>query len=648
MDKGTRFFSICDKRKWLQGCWEGVAVSDEGIALSQKRGYIFEKKVKLDEHFLGFRVKELITYNSQYIYVINDKNELWNYSIEVDELSYSCDMNELENKKNPKFRIWADIILFLEESENKIYIKSISQNRVLRVVDFDQMNFIPVDFCINDNGLMYLINDYGNLLMLDIPSDKSSLFTLGLDIEITEKNQIYCNGNMGFVVRTSTEVWEGYNADPEDLRLVMLCGSNDAFYYNGDFITESNDGNFSSFYNHSEYDVSLVLRKEADENLYHVNEDRLFSLANDGKEINVWRFEPQYIVPTTDNFVGVYFSKSFDSGMSHTIWHRFGYIGDIPGNTNIEISYYAFEDEVIVHEDKSMKVNEFLDSSEVSTFDKEIYLSDKWINTVLNGKDGLFFNTEGRYLIIKVNLIGMVNDSPSISRIRVYYNRETYLQYLPEVFQDERGKDFLERFLSIYEVFLGEMEERIDNMAMYFDPDLLEGEMLEWIAEWLKVRLIKSWDSKKTRAFIKLAPELYKIRGTRVGIEKLLEFCTGYKPVIIEYFEVTEFDINEIYPKTPYSVTVLIRSDRFLLENEMAEIIDLLTDEVPVYLTLKVIQLQRFSFLDRQTFLGVNSYVSEFINVNLNNENTMAYNRLENDTISNLQNKWISNLNLED
>ena len=72
----------------------------------------------------------------------------------------------------------------------------------------------------------------------------------------------------------------------------------------------------------------------------------------------------------------------------------------------------------------------------------------------------------------------------------------SYLEHLPAVFQQDAGKDgvnFIGRFLLAFENILSGLkgsdekglEEIIDRIHTYFDPDLTPSEFLPWLAGWV-------------------------------------------------------------------------------------------------------------------------------------------------------------------
>lgn len=107
-----------------------------------------------------------------------------------------------------------------------------------------------------------------------------------------------------------------------------------------------------------------------------------------------------------------------------------------------------------------------------------------------------------------------------------------YMAHLPAIYHDN---DLMSRFLMLFESFWDPIETQIDHLPYYFDPRLTSPEFLRWMASWLDLTLDERWPEDKQRALVCSAVSLYRMRGTRRGLEALLTLYTGEKPRIIEH-----------------------------------------------------------------------------------------------------------------
>ncbi len=140
-----------------------------------------------------------------------------------------------------------------------------------------------------------------------------------------------------------------------------------------------------------------------------------------------------------------------------------------------------------------------------------------------------------------------------------------YLDYLPAIYQQntEAGHpNFLGRFLLAFEQVLtglGDTKEpgleevlggivdpvsgalRLAGVHRYFDPgpnlpehERAPSEFLEWLAGWVALTLRADLDELRQRDFIARAASLYRLRGTKQGLEEFVRIYTRLAPTINE------------------------------------------------------------------------------------------------------------------
>lgn len=133
--------------------------------------------------------------------------------------------------------------------------------------------------------------------------------------------------------------------------------------------------------------------------------------------------------------------------------------------------------------------------------------------------DALLDDAEGRYLWVRLELVGNEFSSPRVQRFRAYFPRQSYLRYLPDVYRkDERSAAFLERYLSLFESTFVDIEEEIGRTNPYVDPTGVPAAHLPWLGEWLATEADDAWPTAARRELLAHAPTLYKKRGTAEGL----------------------------------------------------------------------------------------------------------------------------------
>ncbi|MEF8841153.1 MAG: phage tail protein [Haloarculaceae archaeon] len=143
--------------------------------------------------------------------------------------------------------------------------------------------------------------------------------------------------------------------------------------------------------------------------------------------------------------------------------------------------------------------------------------------------DALFEGAVGRYLHVRVELVGEPSASPVLRTLRGYFDRDSYLEYLPAVYrEDERSAAFLGRFLAAFEAVFEEVESALDGSGRYFDPAGAPTEGLAWLAEWVGVDAEAAWPEAATRDLIGRAHDLHRRRGTPAGLLELVDVYVGH------------------------------------------------------------------------------------------------------------------------
>ena len=90
--------------------------------------------------------------------------------------------------------------------------------------------------------------------------------------------------------------------------------------------------------------------------------------------------------------------------------------------------------------------------------------------------DLLILSGPGRFLWVRLDLLGDGYSTPSVSSLRLEYPRNSYLRFLPAVYSADPGSaDFLARFLAIAQTHIEDIEARLADMPALFDPLAVPG-----------------------------------------------------------------------------------------------------------------------------------------------------------------------------
>ncbi|MER6140629.1 phage tail protein [Streptomyces sparsogenes] len=225
-----------------------------------------------------------------------------------------------------------------------------------------------------------------------------------------------------------------------------------------------------------------------------------------------WRGLPRDAAPpTADAYVtsGSYATTLIDSGISRCRWHRVRVDADVPAGTAVAV-------EIVVSED-------------------DRYDESDWQASAPGVTDFLVDQPPGRFLRLRLRLSGDGGATPVVRRIRLDFPRVTSADLLPPAFrQDPAADDFTERFLSLFDATLAEVDRVIERYPALLDPAGVPDRVLPWLAGLLGLSFEAGWDPATRRALLAAAPELYRRRGTPGALREAVRIVFGVAPVIDE------------------------------------------------------------------------------------------------------------------
>ncbi len=241
--------------------------------------------------------------------------------------------------------------------------------------------------------------------------------------------------------------------------------------------------------------------------------------SNNGRQ-RIWRVDPSGAHAGS----GVFISCAIDSGIENCAWHRVTMCADVPQGTSVQV--------------ESLTSEVAPGKQDPGTFAGGV----PCLVAGYNDPECLVQSPPGRYLALRLTLRSDGRQSPIVKAIRIYYPRQSYLQYLPAVYQqDDESRRFLERFLAIFQSSFDAFDQRIDTLWQLLDPLAVPEKWLSWLAAWLALPLDPTWPIAKRRAMLKNAIHAYRRRGTPGGIEQAIYDYAGVGATIIEHFRLSQW-----------------------------------------------------------------------------------------------------------
>lgn len=332
---------------------------------------------------------------------------------------------------------------------------------------------------------------------------------------------------------------------------------------------------------------------------------------------------------------GWFFSRVLDSRETEMLWHRLRVFQ--PGTTGgWNMTIYSSDSRMLDWENGSQAADECIADQNISLEEKKYRMKRCQARLIKGENDALLYDVRGRYLWFLIEAGGAAGDFDGISGIRIDFPKQSWISWLPEVYQgNQRSKDFLERYLGIFQSIYEELTEEIDHSPGAFDPDSAGADFLSWMAGWLSIEDIPAWNEEQLRYLLKNALRLYRIRGTSEYLKEMLKLYCRCEVYIVEHHHLQNSgepekirQMKKLYGDSPYSVTVLIHTGQSEGQKEYKTLVRIAVHAVPAHIECRVILLKPYVFLDQHTYLGINSRLGEYRPMRLDGSSSMHFSKI--------------------
>ena len=245
-----------------------------------------------------------------------------------------------------------------------------------------------------------------------------------------------------------------------------------------------------------------------------------------------WYGRPADVAPpviSPDLFIrqGQLMTAAIDSGVPRCRWHRVRVVADVPVGTSLEIAVAAAESVAGVDP-------QGLADPAWPGFDAGVPHPADW-QAVTGSQDYLINQPPGRFLHVRIRMTSDGGATPIVRQVRLDFPRATSVDALPAVYrEDPRAEDFTERFVSLVDAALEDLDETVLRLPVLLDVERTPAEALPWMARFLGATLDPAWDAARRRKILAALPSLYQVRGTLEGLARAVELVFDVRPAIEE------------------------------------------------------------------------------------------------------------------
>lgn len=645
MDEIEETYSLVlnKKRDWEEGLIFSLTASEEGITLKEAFDYSIERCFQSNELYPPMEIRDFSVGECGLLYLLDANIRPTRTIYILDPKQNLVDKLKLTGASftNPSSIIYNPGELYVADPYgDKVILNFNPENGRLRWTIKGVQNELenkikPVDLVAANNGYLYVL-DQNNLAILKFNNTDGSCVSIFGRKELKGKQPtsialspygdlFVLEEQKKKVLRFVSENFKSEFEIPEHMNPSGLCIDENGNLLIGDkgkITIDGEDDRFIYRFNPSGKLIGAISGYRGSVQKIQIDTaNRLYVFNGDNeRKITILKRQRVYLKQgNTSVYKGVYYSQSLDSTKQGTQWHKLvleratlDYTKQLVNdseNIQVKVSYRIADYKTVSIKGRDWDMDDFLSDSSISPEEKEDSLSVlDWSVPLINPKDMLIYGPVGRYLWLRAEIIGSEKLTPAIKNIRAVFPRSSYLRYLPAVYQEEESsRDFLERFLSLFETFFTNLESEIDHIAHYFDPNAVSGDFLRWLSTWLSIAADEQWPEKKLRKLVQKVPELYKIRGTRRGIEETIEIFTDIKPIILEPFQLQDGE----HKVDPYTFKVFLPPFRLKEGYQLETARRILELEKPAHTCAMLSELEPWIYLDKDTYLEVNTYLSE-------------------------------------
>ncbi|NLV86988.1 MAG: hypothetical protein GX025_07200 [Clostridiales bacterium] len=321
---------------------------------------------------------------------------------------------------------------------------------------------------------------------------------------------------------------------------------------------------------------------------------RGFDLTEEGSLVASGRVSVRHI------FLG-----GLDGAENGLNWGRLSFKLQSEGDMALTLRAMASDDPVFIRSGTLTKIDDFLLDPDITADIKERFFSMAGGLEANGAKDVLLNGISGRYLYLWLSLEGGKN--ASISDLAVFNPVDNFTKTFPAVYRAEN--DFFSRYMSVFSSLYYELQETVDKLPSYLDPDYASVPALRLFCSWLGIETEGSLtDEDSLRRVVKAAPKLLAAKGTKSAIELVIKLFIDEPFYIVERNLLTkQQEDSNMYGSSPYDFSILINREA---DERLRTCLEFFINQFkPIRSRCRIVFFGRDSSLDSFTYLDFNGTV---------------------------------------
>lgn len=329
-----------------------------------------------------------------------------------------------------------------------------------------------------------------------------------------------------------------------------------------------------------------------------------------------------------------FISRVLDSREEDTWWHRLTFCAKGGEGEPYRVTIYAADRPWLAD---GTDVPSLI-TDETIPFEEKLSRMECFVKKRCTGfTDLLLFEVKGRYLWMAVELFSQGGPPPKLGSFQIFFPKQSWISYLPEVYQASDTDRFLERYLAVFQVLHESMNEKIRGIPGLLDVDQTEEENLIWLAGWLDIAGSDLWNSQKLRRLLGQAVKLYQMRGTREGIRRMIRLYTGGEAYLVERWQLEPYEEGtkekqewtRLYGSGADTVTIIMEKKYAPTQKAWHALWRVIEEMKPAQTEVELVILEPYMYLGGHTYMGINTAFGEYRDVKLDGQSMIAFTALK-------------------
>ncbi len=309
-----------------------------------------------------------------------------------------------------------------------------------------------------------------------------------------------------------------------------------------------------------------------------------------------------------------YITQVFDTGDPDCTYNRLKLDGSFEGaKLEVIVATADIQDAPI---DGQTLLHAYLADPSVPPEDKALALRQLRHVRAVNTSDILLHSLTGRYVWVYVGVYPSGECSGSLNGLRLEFPRESFTQYLPEIYRQD---EFFDRYIAVFQSLYLDLERRVDELPRKLDYECVQGAQLAELAAWVGLENRGGLlNDSQLRHVIRNLDLFQGKKGTCEALMAIVELVCGIRPRIVEYFQWNALPASEVRKRlnrqlygegsSSFCVIIDVTDKKLTVSQENLE--RLIADHSPMGTSFQLVCLRRCSYTDTHCYLSVNSVLT--------------------------------------